>query len=135
MSAAASSAPAARARFDGAATWDQLDDAAKARIGAAALEAVIADFGYELASEPREARAFAAASELCFGVLTDVVMAALPELDELLASDQASAARVPLPLSLGPVCRLCGCSQNDACGFGCSWADDDLCSACEGAPS
>ncbi len=135
MSAAALSAPMTTPRFDGATAWDRLDDDTKARIGAAALEAVIAEVGHELASEAREQRAFAAAWEHCSGVLADVVIAALPELDELLASDQASAASLPLPASLGAVCRLCGCSQNDACGLGCSWTEDDLCSACDGAPS
>ena len=34
---------------------------------------------------------------------------------------------------LGPdeaVCRVCGCSQDDACPGGCIWATPDLCSRC-----
>lgn len=27
-------------------------------------------------------------------------------------------------------CRVCGCSEHDACERGCSWVDADLCSAC-----
>lgn len=30
------------------------------------------------------------------------------------------------------VCRVCGCSKEDACEGGCSWVEDDLCSACQG---
>ena len=28
------------------------------------------------------------------------------------------------------VCRVCGCTWNNACHGGCSWAEEDLCSAC-----
>lgn len=28
------------------------------------------------------------------------------------------------------VCRVCGCTWNNACPGGCSWVEDDLCSAC-----
>jgi hypothetical protein len=28
-------------------------------------------------------------------------------------------------------CRLCGCSEEDACDGGCSWAGPELCSACD----
>jgi len=27
-------------------------------------------------------------------------------------------------------CRICGCTQDDACPGGCYWVDEDLCSAC-----
>jgi len=27
-------------------------------------------------------------------------------------------------------CRVCGCTENNACPGGCSWVEDDLCSAC-----
>jgi hypothetical protein len=27
-------------------------------------------------------------------------------------------------------CRVCGCTEIDACPVGCSWADGDLCSVC-----
>lgn len=33
----------------------------------------------------------------------------------------------------GPACRICGCTENNACDGGCSWAEDNLCSACVGA--
>ncbi|MGH1574509.1 hypothetical protein ACRAWG_32530 [Methylobacterium sp. P31] len=39
-----------------------------------------------------------------------------------------------IPASIGPVCRRCGCSENDACEGGCGWVDNDqtLCTACAG---
>ena len=30
-------------------------------------------------------------------------------------------------------CRICGCSDSWACDGGCSWAESDLCSACQDA--
>lgn len=30
-----------------------------------------------------------------------------------------------------PYCRECGCTDDHACGIGCSWAEADLCSACD----
>jgi ParB family chromosome partitioning protein len=32
-------------------------------------------------------------------------------------------------------CRVCGCTEYCACEGGCSWVEDDLCSACEGEGS
>lgn len=29
-----------------------------------------------------------------------------------------------------PRCRICGCTDDNACPGGCSWAEDDLCSEC-----
>jgi hypothetical protein len=33
----------------------------------------------------------------------------------------------------GPIrtCRICGCTDDHACPEGCSWVEEDLCSACE----
>lgn len=30
----------------------------------------------------------------------------------------------------GTSCRACGCTENNACPGGCSWAEEDLCSKC-----
>ncbi|MDD4566090.1 MAG: hypothetical protein PHE79_11530 [Eubacteriales bacterium] len=30
------------------------------------------------------------------------------------------------------ICRVCGCTQDNACPGGCYWVEEDLCSACEG---
>lgn len=29
------------------------------------------------------------------------------------------------------ICRICGCCELEACGTGCSWVAQDLCSSCE----
>lgn len=29
-----------------------------------------------------------------------------------------------------PICRICGCTQENACPCGCSWVEEDLCSRC-----
>lgn len=30
------------------------------------------------------------------------------------------------------ICRVCGCTQNNACEEGCYWVESDLCSHCAG---
>lgn len=30
-------------------------------------------------------------------------------------------------------CRVCGCTQTDACANGCEWVEDHLCSVCHDA--
>lgn len=30
----------------------------------------------------------------------------------------------------GPACRVCGCTDDNACQGGCWWVEPDLCSAC-----
>lgn len=30
----------------------------------------------------------------------------------------------------GPACRVCGCTENNACFPSCHWVEDDLCSTC-----
>lgn len=30
-------------------------------------------------------------------------------------------------------CRVCGCTEVDACPVGCCWVEDDLCSVCAAA--
>lgn len=31
----------------------------------------------------------------------------------------------------GPECRVCGCTELNACPGGCSWVEEDLCSRCK----
>ena len=31
-----------------------------------------------------------------------------------------------------PACRVCGCTEDNACEGGCTWVEEDLCSACVG---
>jgi hypothetical protein len=33
-----------------------------------------------------------------------------------------------------PSCRVCGCTQSQACASGCIWAQPDLCSQCVSVP-
>lgn len=35
-----------------------------------------------------------------------------------------------LDLEAGDYCRVCGCTQNNACEGGCAWADEGLCTSC-----
>lgn len=28
-------------------------------------------------------------------------------------------------------CRVCGCTEDDACEGGCAWVEEDLCSECD----
>lgn len=41
-------------------------------------------------------------------------------------------AQEELAFLRGPSCRVCGCTEHDACEGGCSWIEGDLCSKCEG---
>lgn len=33
-------------------------------------------------------------------------------------------------MMFGEACRVCGCTEGNACPGGCAWADDDLCTQC-----
>lgn len=44
--------------------------------------------------------------------------------------DLADAYRSLTTAVLGPECRVCGCTNDEACVGGCSWAEPDLCSVC-----
>ena len=58
---------------------------------------------------------------------------ACPDNPELMEKDDAEACGCYCPkMDGGSVCRVCGCSEEDACEDGCSWVEDDLCSACQG---
>jgi protein gp37 len=56
--------------------------------------------------------------------------------------DQCVAAEVPfffkswgdwfVPEDGARACRVCGCTENNACEGGCWWVEDDLCSSCVG---
>ena len=56
--------------------------------------------------------------------------------------DQCEEARVPfffkqwgeyiVPIDELPACRVCGCTEHNACPDGCWWIEEDLCSNCEG---
>lgn len=117
-------------RFDGTAAWSQLAPEAQAAIGALTLELaltwVIENRSYEDDLPVLFDRAAMAARREIERALAGEIGDALPE-DAFVASD----ARMPrIPSFLGGVCRVCGCSQNDACDAGCGWVAEDLCTAC-----
>ena len=114
-------------RFDGAKAWANLSVEMQTAIGATALELVCAwnaqeqGFGDDCHALSRAAdHADAALIEHLQGLFDQAVFSA-----DLEIGDQAR-----LPSFIGPICRECGCSQNDACFPSCSWVEPDLCSAC-----
>lgn len=109
-------------RFDGAAAWAALDPEARDRLGAVALELAASWRGSDLAAGERELRPYHGAEV----VLSDLLAAEAGGLVPALGGD----AMPGVPSMLGPVCRVCGCSENDACEEGCGWAEADLCTAC-----
>lgn len=130
-------------RFDGSAVWSKLTPEQQAQIGAIALEFIVsangeaAYFGsdplfYDVdRDEVNKGRPFAAAEHLLTELLLQAVQDALADKVPALNDD---GLLVPIPALLGPVCRACGCSEQDACPTGCGWAEPDLCTSCvEGA--
>lgn len=119
-------------RFQGSVVWAGLHPDHQAEIGAIALELISAWWCQEQAADPYAGndpllRAAEAADHLLINELRQAVVDAVP------MSDLNDAGGQPmLPSRLGPVCRACGCSQEDACAEGCGWAEDDLCTACVG---
>jgi hypothetical protein len=118
-------------RFDGAIVWATLTTEQQAEIGAIALEIVVNTNGEDayfsgLDAKP-EARPFIAAQPLLNDMLLQTVQDAIIHLVPALCND---ALLVPIPSLLGPVCRACGCTENDACDEGCGWAEPDLCTVC-----
>ncbi len=121
------------ARFDGLTTWKALPVRHQQEIGAIALEIVAAWYCQE--NDPEQVnrheetpltRAASAADALLLQKLQEAFVEAVPR------SALEHEGKPRLPSLLGPVCRACGCSQNDACPpFSCSWVEPDLCSACQ----
>lgn len=119
-----------KARFDGATAFAALPPDVQAAIGGVAVELVYSSFGVaraETGDDPAARRAFDAAGTLLVDRLHDIV-------DEALELAAATDRPMPLPSLLGPVCRHCGCSEEDSCDDGrsgsCHWLFPDLCSAC-----
>ena len=50
-------------------------------------------------------------------------------MDRILQELMASQFRPPRR------CRVCGCTDADACAGGCTWVEHDLCSSCAGQPN
>ena len=121
-------------RFDGADAWSKLPADVQALIGSIALELPlvwhlqdIEGPGPESGLSPLLARVARAADSALMAALEAAVCEALPP-DAYTASDGGPR----IPAFLGDVCRVCGCSQENACDEGCGWAAEDLCTACVG---
>lgn len=118
-------------RFDGAEAWAKLTAEQQAVIGAIALEMIVTQRGIDYASEEATNRwltPFKIAEALLEEALIDNVSVALITHFPQLFNDDAPL--VLIPSILGPVCRVCLCSEYDPCDGGCSWVEDDLCSRC-----
>ena len=120
------------ARFDGIRTWAMLPAQGRDAIGAIALEFAAALALTEREPAPgatpdlaaRDRRIAREAEARLRGWLREGCDLFLPE--AFVAADGAPR----IPTLLGGVCRVCGCSQEDACPSGCGWAGPDLCTAC-----
>jgi len=117
-------------RFDGAAAWAKLPPEVQAEIGAIALEVVAAgqaqvSVEFDETHAPLARAGDRAALELNNAL---AVKAHLALGSECYFGADGQTPRIPS--FLGGACRVCGCSQNDACDVGCGWAAEDLCTAC-----
>lgn len=115
-------------RIDGTTEWAKLPADTQAAIGAAAIEIAAAWVGLNAESlddsrATSVTRAFEAADRHCYDLLVELVAEAVPAIDP----DDP-----PLPASIGPFCRGCGCTEAAACSPPCHWVEPDLCSACAG---
>ena len=117
-------------RFDGSEVWAKLTADQQRTIGATALEYIVSwkgrdvclrDIGGEESQGDPRLRPFVACDPMIFDLFYEAVAAAVPEI--------INAERIPVPSLLGPVCRVCGCSECDADDDR-GWAQPDLCSVC-----
>jgi len=107
-------------RFDGVLSWSQLPPDVQAKIGALALELMIAAKTAHHAEEVGDAvmlRAANTAAPLLLRTFEATVETAL---------DFSPA----IPSLVGNVCEECGCTELDACADRCAWAWPGLCTSC-----
>lgn len=118
-------------RFDGAQAWSRLTDEERAAIGAAALENAVAFLGQCKADASEDFRvdiAYETAMMESDAAMTNAAADALERIGAVPVNGLP-----PVPKSAGRLCRECGCTDARACMTSegpCSWAEDDLCSAC-----
>lgn len=120
------------ARFDGRQAWARLTELEKEEIGALALEYIVAWNGMDANESTTMTpllRAFERADCLLGDMLHNKVAIALAD---AVPSLNTETEPVPLPSLLGPVCRVCGCTEYDPCEDVCGWAEPDLCTSCAG---
>lgn len=116
-------------RFHGSVAWTGLSAEQQAKIGALALELVAAWACSDEVNENSELpQAYARSAGFCdaelISALQDSVVDALPR-DVFYEGELAR-----IPSHLGPICRVCGCTEHDGCACGCGWAAHDLCTSC-----
>jgi hypothetical protein len=111
--------------FDPAAIWAAIPAEDQARIGAAVIELELCQRALEVVETYREERPYQAAWQLLFSDLGRLIE---PHASAVFFGEDP----LPLPPSIGPVCRVCGCCDTDACT--CHWVEPDLCSACRPEP-
>jgi hypothetical protein len=58
------------------------------------------------------------------------LLAHVDYLDRLGERLAAGVGEWPTPEPPERACRVCGCTEDHACDFGCWWVEADLCSAC-----
>jgi hypothetical protein len=119
--------------LDPVAAWRALPLRAQEEIGPAAIAMIVAligdtrliDVGYTEAARP-----YATA-------LHDSLEWLDTQIDHWVLGESAEVPPVPDLRPLGGIqqCRGCGCTDTHPCDAGCSWVDEDLCSACAGAPA
>lgn len=124
---------ASQPRFHAREAWSKLTDEQRDEIGAYALEHVICLNGEDAHADQfdeasaRARRPFMAARPIIDDLLMDAACAALRDAVPALHDDTLP---VPVPSTLGQLCRVCACSEFDACHPPCGWAEQDLCSSC-----
>jgi len=115
-------------RFNPRTTWDALDADQQRAIGEAALLLHVSTEGQGFPWEKPDPsperlkadRRWAHAEQVAWNLLTETIPAdadLYPDGPDLSAMDIRA-------------CRVCGCTDDSACPDGCSWIEDDLCSAC-----
>lgn len=107
--------------------WRALSPEAQERVGAAAIAWAIGSIGDEEGAQPNQGflAATIEAELIVRQSMTD-------EAADLLFSECGAPFLPDLrPLAISQ-CRVCGCTDRCACPEGCSWVEDDLCSACAG---
>ena len=121
---------AAVPRFNGADAWKRLTDTERDAIGALALEFVVGALGVmTCVTMGRDAAPYEEAVGVAQDALEDYAAGALA----IRLPGYAAGDVHPVPSIAGGVCRECGCTEHNACLPPCSWAEEDLCSACAGA--
>lgn len=113
-------------RYDGSRAAAHLSRAQRDQLAGLALEMVVAQDGALKCELRSEERPYQAAEALIRGEVCEIAAGVLP--DEL-----AGPAKPPIPACIGTICRVCGCSEHDACDGPdgpCGWAERDLCTHC-----